>query len=291
MRLRKWGTALVLLAASHAAPALAGGTDTGGTGEGSAYSAYVSEWCRGNKAILDQFATAANLADLNGDSESVIRLLKQGLREALKHGNGEQFDGSLTYRAIDRGLKIANALQALEAVDPNAIEAERAFLLNYYDFVNYISDNIDVEIYIPYEYIYKKSKNSGDFDLNKFEARFIEYAQKQVDWFLTTFTSPAWGGGVAPQFSEKADLKILEFITLHMAQDVTDSLSRTKYGCSIDILLGLNKNLAEHNLGNKTIYGNDRYALNIVAGKIKKLAKGLGRPEDCKSEKLERNKQ
>lgn len=247
-----------------------GGTDTGGTGGGSQFTMHVSDWCRSNQAILQQYKTQAALANIEGDAASVVDLLLQGLIEARNRKSEADLNGSLTYRAIVRGIDITTALLDLMPIDPEAVDMTRSFLFSYYKLIDYVAQNIDIEIYIPYNYQFRGCKTCDGFDLAKFEARFVDYAKYQIDWFLAEFTTQS-GNATYPKLSIISDLVILEHITKYLGEDLRESLDRTKFACAIDLLEMINVQLSAHNLGNRAYYKTDRYALNIVARDIRNL--------------------
>lgn len=260
--------------------AQAGGTSIGGSDKGSVYSAYVSEWCRGNQALLGQYRTQAKLADLQQDTAGVVDLLLKGLHEALDHpaSGGAVADKSLSYKAIVRGIEMAEALLDQSQSDPNGVEAARVFLFVYYDFLDFVADSIDMSLYIPYQYHYSGCHGCAGFDEAAFERRYVQYADAQIDWFLATFvTETAMDGAtpgttqVVPRYSTRAALKLLEYLTKDVAEDLANSLWAAKFACAIRQLELLNHNLAAHNGGNRAFYANDRYALNIVTDQIKAL--------------------
>lgn len=254
-----------------------GGSNTGGSGTG---SEFVLEWCRGNVALLNKYRQQATLALLENDTIGARALLSAGLQKALERKGMQGLDQSLTYKAILRGLQLATALEGETTV---AADSQVAAMLSYYDFVSLIAAKVDIDLYIPYHYTYLPGCPSGNcegFDIAGFERRFIDYAREQLKWFESTFVAQTDSIGVTPRHSAKAYLKVLEFISKFVADDLEDSLWRSKYACTIDTMQLMSEALAAHNAGNMAFYRNDKYAVNLtnaeVTQTIAEIGKGCG---------------
>lgn len=252
-----------------------GGSNTGGSGSG---SEFALEWCRGNVALLNRYRQQATLALLDNDTIGARALLEAGLVKALERKSTQGLDRSLTYKAVSRGLELAAAL----SIEPTVTaDSQVAALLSYYDFISLIAAKVDIDLYIPYHYTYLPGCPSGNcegFDIAGFEKRFIEYARAQLKWFEESFVSEVSVTDVTPRHSAKAYLKILEFISKYVADDLESSLWRSKYACTIDTMRLMSEALAAHNTGNMAFYRNDKYAVFLthkdVARTIAEIGKG-----------------
>lgn len=264
-------------AGSEFTPGRGGGSNTGGSGTG---SEFVLEWCRGNVALLNRYREQATLALLDNDSIGARALLEAGLVKALERKSAQGLDQSLTFKAVSRGLELAAALSSEPTV---TADSQVAALLSYYDFISLIAAKVDIDLYIPYHYTFLPGCPSGNcegFDIAGFEKRFIDYARAQLKWFDDSFVAEVNAIDVTPRHSAKAYLKVLEFISKYVADDLETSLWRSKYACTIDTMRLMNDALAAHNAGNMAFYRNDKYAVFLthkdVAQTIAEISNGCG---------------
>lgn len=256
-----------------------GGSNVGGSDSG---SEFVLEWCRGNVALLNRYRQQATLALLDNDSIGARALLEAGLVKALERKSAQGLDRSLTYKAVSRGLELASALSNEPTV---TADSQVAALLSYYDFISLIAAKVDIDLYIPYHYTYLPGCPSGNcegFDIAGFEKRFIDYARAQLKWFDESFVSEVSVTDVTPRHSAKAYLKVLEFISKYVADDLENSLWRSKYACTIDTMRIMSDSLAAHNAGNMAFYRNDKYAVFLTHKDVAQTIADIGKGCDGK---------
>ncbi|MGK5082549.1 hypothetical protein WDW37_04520 [Bdellovibrionota bacterium FG-1] len=270
-----------LLGAGSKAMALTmkeGGSNNGGTDRASTLPEVVSQWCRGSQVILDQARDEAAMQDLLQDSAGAVSLLMQGLEQALRAQliNPVEPKDSLTRQAIERGLRLGRALRAQADAQGDNLEGVKSFLLSYYSFVKYVSNEIDLPIFIPFHGCRARTEaGCNQFDEGAYERRFVEYARRQIQLYSDNFVlnAPASGGvETFPVHNGAQALKVLEFITQWAAEDLSQSLRSARYACAITDLMQINGKLAAFNGGNHAVYGGDvRYALNLASDKVNEV--------------------
>lgn len=266
-------TAALLLSTS----AFAGGANIGSTNLG---SQFLIEWCRGNLGLLEDARSQADLSVLDGDFETASQVLEQAFQTAAAQSH-EKSDYSMVYRALMRTLKMNEALNELEhqpALATPLATAKFVFLDSSIDLITRHIAPLDTTYYIPTRFQRMQCNNCDVSIEEQFEKRFQETARREIDWFLNEFaTVEARTGATIPKFSAKVYLKILEFMTLFVAEDLGDSLWKARYSCSEQQLKRLNSRLAAYNSGNIAAFKDDRRAVISATSELKQVRDNLSR--------------
>jgi hypothetical protein len=245
-----------------------GGSNNGGGNRGSQAVAETLAWCRGSLGLLAEARSEAILAALDDELAQGYRLLQDGMLRALERARGEDAYSSITWRALSRGIELAQLIDALaDELDPRH-ETRLTFLLRYYEFLERTALQLDLPHYVPW--------TGGKVDERLFETRFVEYAHEQLAWLLETFTTPSAVYGATPKLlSTRSYLGALEFVVAYTIDDLSESLWSAKHACAIEELTLIGEKLAAHNADNAAYYRDDRRAVNLTHTQLSRISRGL----------------
>ncbi|MEK6707070.1 MAG: hypothetical protein AABZ06_14930 [Bdellovibrionota bacterium] len=250
-----------------------GGSNNGGSGRG---SGYMAKWCNDAIGILEHYKQKAQTLLISNPKDDVVSMLESGLDKALEGYTDQNPEFSLTFRVLTRGKDIAAAVEEITRGQSSSGETRLMVLDSFYDFAIKVVSSVDSVYYIPWRYRdpdnYERIMNEQDL----FEQRFAEYARKQIKWVNGAFASFDPELGATPTGDKRVYLKIAELVTLHAAEDLSDSLWAIKYGCLIQKLKLLNADLALHSSGSTLAFGgNDKIAINVTFNTLRDVTSSI----------------
>ena len=251
------------------------GTNTGGS---DAAMNFTIEWCHGAIAILEEAQRRELNQEVRGNKPQALKVLIDGLDKALADEQNANSEDTLTFRMLDRGKKLAQAVQDTTLDDVDGLDTSINAMKMYYTFVEQMSRELDVVYYVPAHYAHHGCKSCGTVDMDQFEEKYEQYAKAQLVWvagarnpytkmisgnFTDSITAKDGSGmEIHPKGSAKALLKMEELTTQNVTEDLVDSIFNARYACVVKSMVILNGDLANHNGGDMGIYGDDRYAIN-----------------------------
>jgi hypothetical protein len=227
-------------------------------------SSDVSSFCRDRLAVLRSAYRLAELEAQNGNTQSSMNILEQGLQDANKKVR-PHFENSLTAKAIKRGLVLLENLKKTE-VSRQKVRTINNFLFNYYVFIEDVSNRLDIP-YFSADSGFAHVLNSN----MKFEKLFVNFAKEQVNMVLQTMTTSDHEGSgevIYPIGSTNLVLTALKVTTMAMANDLSDSIFSARYACTIESLENVSRNIAQYLKGNSS-YSDDFVAVQELVGATK----------------------
>jgi hypothetical protein len=302
------GTALTL--GSFHSPVIAGvgdGGNIGGRPTNPASFNFVQQWCRDFRGYLTNALTSheAHLAHSNRAEANTA--LMDGLRSALAAGRSGtptptdpgyagDLPVSLSYRVIDRTIKMIEAVEALyqakidryadqeskDSVAKTRDEAISYLLTHQYHFILGKLANFDENVWLGRVYNQPGADTAViRFDYAKLMQGQIEvltnYFQQEVK--PTEFSAPYY----QPKFGYDYVLKLAELIAGYAIEDLTigDQLLEKALACNIQTAQQFLVNISAHNSGSKKPYaGQDHFAFQAAMGILEQihgeLADGCG---------------
>ncbi len=230
----------------------------------------VSSFCRDRLVVLKRAYRIAEIESQQGNHDRSLIALEGGLKEAESRIT-PRYANTLTSKAIKRGIVLLNNLKATEG-GRNKIRTLNNFLMNYYLFIDHVSNQLD----IPYFSI----SNAGFGKISpintKFETLFVNFAQAQVKMILSTMTLKEGYGlnaTIYPVGSSNLLLRALEVTTKAMADDLSESIFSTRHACTIDALESLSTEISEY-LEFQDSYADDFVAVQELVGRTERLLGG-----------------
>lgn len=221
------------------------------------YESSIANWCRGRLDILRQAKQDALVHYSNGAVENSIESLHRGLVDAADR-TPENSRGSLTSKAINRGLLILEKLTTIEDSSPNVLRTLNNYLFEYYTFIENVARRLDIPYYpyynsSPYSaspYGYQSSGPQSSHQL--IEQRFIRFAKEQMRLVLKKFAdagSVPHGGRVVPVGTPYFYLVSLQLMTDFMWRDLSESIYAYSYACQIASSQNLSNRLKQYLAG------------------------------------------
>lgn len=274
--------ALALLSIFSQSPALISSAHADGARMERSDFSDVSSFCRDRLTVLNSAYRKAELEAQNGNVANSAFILENGLVEANRNVN-PRLANTLTVKAIRRGLVILDHMKSMPQ-SKQTLRSVNNFLVNYYLFVQKVSNTLDV----PYF-----SSNTGFSQISnsntQFERLFVDFAYEQVKMVLNTMTDVVREGRmevIYPVGSTNLLLSALMVTTSAMANDLSESLFAARYACTINTLDRISYDISLH-LAGQTNY-DDFTAVQELVGATRNVVLGSrgcndGRFEDRSS--------
>ena len=253
-----------------------GGTDVGGGHIGSQFAA---EWCRDQMERLYSFQERAQLKlNSSGDYYQANLILLNGLLEGLESSRGNR---TFTNRSMSRGFEL---FKMIGTDDISKLKRERMIInraMNkYYSFLRYISIDLDLDKLIPQQSLYESYGDLWPSRTNNFEKKVIDYAARQLHWFLDVFTSSRneelMALGTTSDF-----FKSTEIILRGVKDEAEESLFKEHLSCDIRKMNSLIEIVIQYNLDNRELFDGDRMAENYVIARLKDLLSSMEELRSC----------
>jgi len=243
-------------------------------------TADLDAWCAKITRVLRRELSKAQLQIQYENFIFANQILRTSLIAASDSLNADpNLGGPMTKRLIDRGLVLVQALDnANLGIGRLGLVTKAHFLVNYVQLILDVEKHLDRPLYIPYLYKYGRCHRRecpGEFRFDLFEQRYIEFAQRQLSFLNNEFTHVVFRDGaseVIPLGNPKAFLVLAELVTSFVAEDLTSNLYAYAYACVVQDLQALSDSLRCYNwYGDKTVYPNDRWAINSSSMEIDHL--------------------
>lgn len=213
-----------------------------GIGGGGLYSSML-QWCDTTGVILqDAKDEAQDYQAYGNDRISAMASYYNGLKSALQNlptGDSQESEKPITYKALARGLKIAQIIGVPSIIrgDLGEVGSDKkfdeilSFFAFYYDFVQTEVISIDQFFYLPY--IYCPSCDLKRIDIS-LEQQLITYASSQLKNWRTQFIKTKSDlEGFYPTMELSMVLHGLSYLAQETAKDLEHSLFSDGYACQI----------------------------------------------------------
>ncbi|OFZ56341.1 MAG: hypothetical protein A2428_07695 [Bdellovibrionales bacterium RIFOXYC1_FULL_54_43] len=230
-------------------------------------SARLVQWCRGSLGILANYSNRSRLQLVDGKWDEARAVLREGLNQALVQSEGVN---SLTRRALRRGIEVSDSIERNRIEDIHGLEASVEFLSQYYDFMIKIVGPLDTNYFLPYQYGPRRVGLEAEY-----ERSYHQFAERQLTWFVETFSMTTPHYGVVAKYSAKSYLKILEYLARGTAEELDSSLWRARYACAIEQLEELHLRVKNFNDGYHEEYSSERRAVNSATGEFLQILNAL----------------
>lgn len=264
-----------------------------GVGGGNLYSSIIY-WCNESTIILQEAkAEAIDLWGFKNDRVGAVRTFYEGMLSALNStADGEiNFNSSITYRVISRGLGLAQALGVPQIINGDFrniskdkdLEEIMNFMNFYYDFIAQTTHHLDKKFYAPY-FSQKICKNNctsiPEVQTIELEREMVKHSTSLLTQWRSQFVKPHVDGGLYTNIQTTLFLRGLNYLGSEVVKDLNDSLFRNVYECQLKQLQNLNAKvqLFLSNRGNDTSM--DAIELNKFVMNLDSIVKNI-EMKDC----------
>ncbi|MEK6707084.1 MAG: hypothetical protein AABZ06_15005 [Bdellovibrionota bacterium] len=217
----------------------------------------IASWCNQVLARLRQARNEAIQARNLGYMSDAVTRLVNGLTDANNMDQAFK-NGPLTSRALSRGVFMANTVATAIQGEHNADMTMLRLLFRYYSFIEHVTSDLDLPLFIPY-YSCGYCSERGPANNNLFEQRFLRYAREQVEMVLEALAQEIRQPGLPPVVPAGAPAAFLTAVSLSSASaamDLRESVQSARFACVIQGLETLSNRIS--NSG----YYNDVQAVN-----------------------------
>jgi|GEM_PF-3087625 len=264
-----------------------------GVGGGNLYTSILS-WCDDSSITLQEAQDEAqDLWSLQNDQLGAIHTYYNGLQNALTQvpEEGVNFDSSITYKAISRGLSLSHILgiSSLISGDMRVKHTDKDFrelidvMKFYYSFIKKVTNNLDKKFYVPY---YQQMQCPGCTQLPsiqtiELEKEFIRYSVSQInEWRNKFIVTNSNKEGSYPTLNLDLALKGLRFFINETAKDLKHNLLQEVYSCQIKQLKSLANKIEIYTVSRRTDNRLDGIKLNQFTNRIDEIIKNINE-KDC----------
>jgi hypothetical protein len=223
---------------------------TGGSGIGGGVSFAVINWCDdANIMIQEAGEDAIERLKMSNDKIGALRVFYQGLIAAARTSENTKVDqaNSLTYRAIVRGIELAQLLNIPSIIDGSArlepgVSKEMQILgaislMNwYYNYIQKVASAVDIPNYIYY------STRGGAVDLATLEKSLISLTLLKLDGLDVNFVSlKSDGSSFFTTIPVTQFLRSLSYLSKIAASDLQETIFSNGLDCQSKRLIRLSR--------------------------------------------------
>lgn len=264
----------------------ADGGSTGGGG-GTDVSDTFTSWCANPLETLFEAVENASSPRANSNYLGALKILSQGLNDALKEAGESATENSLTANAIAQGIGLSKAIAKVGGLT-SKMEVEQVMLPYYREIVK-TEETIDLHYFRKCRWDIEKCPLTGEFAgagraafVKQYEIAFLRYVIRRLEWVNEAFIVES---GSVPNGSEykryttsgpgELYLRLMAYSLNGVLNDLPASPFYRLYDCQMRKIKSLYDHLDHYLAGARIVWEDEPHAIYDVTKRSKKIIEKL----------------
>ncbi len=207
---------------------------------------WITQWCNDVLFKLRLAREQAREARYRNDDVRAVNVLIEALQQ-IDLSDSAIRNGPFTAKAVARGVELYAQIGQSTQNTTNATATMLHWLFNYYGFVEFVAQNLDVQYFWQHSQCAWCSSNSlyAQAD-NMFEMKYKQYVARQIEMVLRSLAGRSRDFGTYPIYpigSGEALLSALQYVVAVAAEDLSVSIYNTQYACMIQELNSISSSI------------------------------------------------